>query len=257
MTDTLRITPQNHATAPAGSSPFDAIRQVYVDGVEYWSARDLLMGENGLGYADWRNAEQAINRAMKACERNGRCVGDHFVDSTKMVPLGSGGLREVKDYDLSRYACYLVAMNGDPSKEMVAAAQTYFAVQTRKQELAPDRDERWAQARLEGKTARRKFTDVLKDHDVVKGGYAFCSEAINRHVLGTSTKEFRSQHELKKSEATRDHCTTRQLGQLTITEDLAAHRIERDDVRGNGPCSEECGRAAREVAQALSPLYAS
>lgn len=257
MTRNLRFDDNNNR-APStadGASPFDAIRQTYFDGVEYWSARDLLTGPNGLGYTNWRNAEPAVKRAMTACRRNGHKVEDHFAQSSKPIVGGKGGVQMVKDYDLSRYACYLVAMNGDPGKEMVAAAQTYFALRTREAELAPNRDERWQATRVEGKKARRGFTDVLKEHDVEGPGYAYCTEAINRHVLGTSTKKFREDRGLAKSAPTRDHCNTRQLGQLNVTEDLAAHRIERDDVRGNDDCSGECFRAASEVAQTLAALY--
>lgn len=100
--------------------------------IEFWYARDLMPL---LGYERWENFDKAISRAMESCEGSGAIVPDHFREVTKMVTLGSGAKRNVRDYMLTRYACYLIAQNGDPKKEEIAFAQSYFAVQTRKQEL--------------------------------------------------------------------------------------------------------------------------
>lgn len=118
-----------------GDSPFDAIRRVKPNGTEYWSARDLMPL---LGYERYENFVQSVNRAWDAsCNTDGvEAAGDHFRDATKMVPLGSGAERAVGDRHLTRYACYLVAMNGDPRKAEIAAAQSYFAIKTREAETA-------------------------------------------------------------------------------------------------------------------------
>jgi DNA-damage-inducible protein D len=115
------------------TSPFDATRKVDEQGQEYWSARDL---QRLLGYKNWREFEDAIKRAMIACKNSGQKPEDHFGDVPKMVSLGSGSQRKVKDYHLSRYACYLIVQNAASEKPIVALGQTYFAVQTRRQELA-------------------------------------------------------------------------------------------------------------------------
>ncbi|WP_149241914.1 DNA damage-inducible protein D [Dyadobacter sp. 32] len=106
------------------------------DGVEYWLAREL---QELLGYADWRNFVNAIDKAKESCKTASENVSDHFVDVTKMVSIGSGAERKQEDMMLTRYACYLIAQNGDPKKVQVAFAQSYFAIQTRKQELLEER----------------------------------------------------------------------------------------------------------------------
>ena len=117
------------------SSPFETIRHTTDDSAEYWSARELA---EVLGYAKWANFVPTIKDAKKACEGSGQTVSDHFLETREMVALGSGSQRAVDDFHLSRYACYLVVQNADPSKPIVALGQTYFAVRTREAELAEE-----------------------------------------------------------------------------------------------------------------------
>jgi len=122
--------------APVGSNTFERIKRVSAEGNEFWSARELA---RVLEYTDFRNFVAVITKAREACAQSGRAASDHFVDINNMVSIGSGAQREVEDWALSRYACYLVIQNADPSKPLVALGQTYFAVQTRRQELADDK----------------------------------------------------------------------------------------------------------------------
>jgi hypothetical protein len=124
------------------------------DGVEYWNAREL---QELLGYGTWRRFEEVIERAKVACKNAGQPVEDHFVDAGKMVDLGSGASREINDIALDRYACYLIAQNGDPLKDEIAFAMTYFAVQTRKQEIIEQRI-----AKFERLHAREKLTLTIQ-----------------------------------------------------------------------------------------------
>ena len=136
-------------------SAFEALTQKDQEsGVEFWWARDL---QQMLEYSHWRNFEPVIEKAITACESSGNNAGDHFARARKMVAIGSGAGREVDDFALTRYACYLIAQNGDPGKDPIAFAQTYFAMQTRKQELI---EQRLAEA--ERLSARKKLTESEK-----------------------------------------------------------------------------------------------
>ena len=114
---------------------FEEIRHVNEEGEEYWYAREL---QTVLDYKEWRKFESVIKKAIKACENSGIRAFDHFVGADKMVTIGSGALKHIKDYKLTRYACYLIAQNGDPRKEVISLAQTYFAIRTRKQEISEE-----------------------------------------------------------------------------------------------------------------------
>ncbi len=125
MSDKSEIVPNN--------KNFEELKKNNQYGAEYWSARDL---QSILGYVKWHRFEDAIKRAIISCEKSGNNPKYHFTAAGKMVSLGSGSVREAADYHLSRFACYLIAQNGDPRKPEIAQAQKYFAIQTRRQEIA-------------------------------------------------------------------------------------------------------------------------
>ena len=128
----------NKITLSGPNKNFEGIKKINKQGVEYWEARELMPL---LGYEHWQKAEEVIIRAIRACKNSGQYADDHFNRTVKMVKIGSNTVRKVKDYKLDRYACYLIAQNGDPRKPEIAMAQTYFAVQTRKQEIFQQMDQ--------------------------------------------------------------------------------------------------------------------
>lgn len=132
------------------TNDFEDHSQTTENGIEFWFARDI---QHLLGYSEWRNFNKVILKAKTSCEASGNLISDHFVDVNKMVPIGSGTDREIDDIMLTRYACYLVAQNGDPRKEEIAFAQNYFAIQTRKFEVIAKRIDDW-----ERLNARQKLT---------------------------------------------------------------------------------------------------
>ncbi|HHN47640.1 MAG TPA: DNA damage-inducible protein D [Bacteroidales bacterium] len=134
---------------------FESFSNQTQDGVEFWFARDI---QHLLEYTDWRNFIKVISKAKTACETANHAIIDHFVDVNKMVQIGSGTQREIDDIMLTRFACYLIAQNGDPKKEAIAFAQNYFAVQTRKFELVEQRIKDWEQLQ-----ARQKFSISEKE----------------------------------------------------------------------------------------------
>lgn len=143
-------------------SVFENIKYVDEYGHEYWEARKLM---SILQYSNWQNFERVINKAKFACENSNISIKNHFIDASKMVQIGSGAYRKQTDYKLSRYACYLIAQNGDSRKKVIALAQTYFAVQTRKQELSEieyneltEDEKRFYQRNLTKKGNRKVFS---------------------------------------------------------------------------------------------------
>lgn len=173
------------------TNTFEACAQRADNGVEFWLARDL---QHLLGYAEWRNFVAVINKGKTACEVSGHPISDHFVDVNKMVDLGSGSRRDIDDIMLTRYACYLIAQNGDPRKQEIAFAQTYFAVQTRKAELI---EQRLLDA--ERVSARKKLTETEKELSQVifetTGGnqdFALIRSKGDQALFGKSTQAMKS-----------------------------------------------------------------
>jgi len=182
----------NPDTIQTLTATFEANAQQTETGVEYWLARDL---QHLLGYDEWRNFTTVIAKAKTACEVSGHRIADHFVDANKMVALGSGSTRQVEDVLLTRYACYLIAQNGDPRKQEIAFAQTYFAIQTRRAEVI---QQRWLEA--ERVQARKKLSESEKELSAViyeqTGGnqdFALIRSKGDQALFGRSTQAMKAQ----------------------------------------------------------------
>ncbi len=189
------------------TSNFEGHAQQTEGGVEFWLARDL---QHLLGYAEWRNFVAVLSKAKTACEVSGHAVTDHFVDVNKMVDLGSGSQRQIDDLMLTRYACYLVAQNGDPKKQEIAFAQTYFALQTRRAELIEQRV-----LEAERVSARRKLTATEKELSAViyeqTGGnrnFALIRSKGDQTLFGKSTQAMKAQWKVPDSRPLADFAPT-------------------------------------------------
>lgn len=225
-------------------SPFERIRRTNTAGNEYWSSRDFAQV---LGYNDYRNFEQVIQKARTACFTSGHRIEDHFVDVTEMVGIGSGAQREVKAVFLSRYACYLVIQNADPSKEIVALGQTYFAVQTRRQELSDQatEDVRRLLMRDEIKVHNMRLAETAKRAGVIISvDYAiFQNHGYMGLYGGMSAQDIHRRKKLKKGQQILDHMGSTELAANLFRATQTEEKIRREKITGK----EKANLTHREV----------
>ena len=232
----------NDVVPSGGDSAFSRIRRVNPAGNEYWSSRDL---SSLLGYAEYRNFEPVLEKAKVACFNSGHRVEDHFVDVHEMIEIGKGGQRAVAVVYLSRYACYLIVQNADPSKPIVAIGQTYFAIQTRRQELADqgitDEDEQRLRLRDEMKIRNRNLAAAAKRAGVTDGrDYAiFQNHGYQGLYGGLSMQDIHRRKGLKKSQQILDH-----MGGSELAANLFRATQAHDKIRREGITSKERANAA-------------
>jgi len=240
-------------------SPFDAIQHVKDDLGEYWSARELY---KLLGYSRWEKFQKSITEAQEACTNSGQAVSDHFHLQVKMVGIGSGAKRKQEDYHLSRYACYLIVQNADPSKPVVALGQTYFAVQTRRQELADQlaalpEDQRRLLLRSEMAIFNQQLAETAKHAGVIKPDdfATFQDHGYMGLYGGLRENDIHERKDLtSESQKILDYMGSEELGANIFRATQTDAKLRREQVKGKEKANSTHFQVGREVRDTIKRL---
>jgi len=229
---------------------FEDIKKIDENGVEYWEARELMPL---LGYKKWEKAGEVIARAARACINSGQDVENHFPHSVKMVKIGSDTVRNVRDYKLDRYACYLIAQNGDPKKDEIALAQTYFAIQTRKQEIfeqLPDTSKRLF-IRNQVSDHNKKLFNTAKQAGVSKFG--LFNDSGYKGLYGTSLSKIERKKGIKKGELL-DRAGSTELAANLFRITQTDEKLKNDNVQGEYQASQAHFMVGGKVRQTIKEI---
>ncbi len=219
---------------------FDDIMHTTDDGsVEFWYARELM---ESLGYATWRRFKEAVERAKESCEGAGIEVSDHFAGVGKMIDLPKGARREVDDIMLTRYACYLIAQNGDPRKEEIAFAQSYFAVQTRKQELIEERIAYIERTEARGKLreSEKRLSQNIYERGVDDAGFGRIRSRGDQALFGgKSTQDMKKKLGVSDKRPLADFLPTLTIAAKNLATEMTNYNVEEKDLQGENAITSE------------------
>ena len=218
---------------------FDEIVHTTDDGIEYWSAREL---QNVLGYTEWRNFNAVVEKAKISCVSSESELSDHFVDVNKTINMPKGAKKTITDIMLTRYACYLIAQNGDPRKDEIAFAQSYFAVQTRKQEIIEKRLEEInrVQLREQLRTSEKRLSQNIYERGVDGDGFGRIRSKGDMALFGgLSTRDMKARYGIKSSKPLADHMPPVTIAAKNLATEMTNLNIEQKDLMGEYPITHE------------------
>tara|TARA_R110002049_G_scaffold248927_3_gene423377 strand:+ start:842 stop:1702 length:861 start_codon:yes stop_codon:yes gene_type:complete len=217
------------------------------DGIEYWLAREL---QELLGYSEWRNFLNAVNKAKESCETTGEAVSDHFVDVNKTIQMPKGATKDVPDFMLTRYACYLIAQNGDPKKEQIAFAQSYFAIQTRKQELLEERIHLMErlQAREKLAATETELSKNIYERGVDNRGFANIRSKGDWAMFGGhNTSAMKRKLGIKDNRPLADFLPTITITAKQLATEITNFNVKKNDLKGEGNITHEHVKNNKDV----------
>ncbi len=248
----------NNEIARYSEETFESIKHVNEYGNEFWYAREL---QSILEYTEWRNFQKLIEKAQTACENSDMAVDECFVEVNKTSPMPNGGVKLIDDYMLSRYACYLIVMNGDPRKEVIAVGQTYFAVKTRQQELIDHYDElsedqKRLAIRKEMKAHNKSLAEAAQKAGVIKS-YDFAifqNYGYQGLYGGLGAKEIHARKGLKENEQILDHMGSTELAANLFRATQTDEKLRRDNIQGKEKANQTHYEVGRKVRQTIAEL---
>ena len=237
---------------------FESIKHINEYGEEYWLAREL---QPILEYVQWRNFAEAVERAKLACKNSGFSIEDHFADVSKTIEMPKGAHKDIPDYMLSRYACYLIVMNGDPRKEVIAIGQTYFAVKTRQQELIDNyeqmsEDQKRLAIRNEMIAHNKSLAEAAQMAGVVDPrDYAiFQNKGYQGLYGGLGAKEIHARKGLKKSQNILDHMGSTELAANLFRATQTDEKLRRENIQGKQAAYDTHYQVGKKVRQTIKEL---